>query len=134
MHMRGAIEEAAIMKRTIISSVFVLLGLSASAMGCSRAAAVCEIICTCEHCSDQDEIEACNQLGTTEDVADAYDCSDAWEKYTICVEERGTCDETDSRFSVENDAGENRCQDEADELDECVRDASAHNGSGGSLN
>jgi hypothetical protein len=132
-HIRGASEEATTMNRAIISSVFVLLGLSASAMGCSRAAAVCDLICTCEHCNDQHKIEACNQLEITQDYVNAYDCGDAWEKYMICFEERGTCDETESRFSVENEAGDSRCQNEADALNECISEASAHNGTGGPI-
>jgi hypothetical protein len=122
------------MKRTILSIFLVGLGLSASVMGCSRAAAVCEVICECEHCNDQAKIEACNQLGTAEDVAAAYACSDQWDAYTTCVEERGTCDATESRFSTRNDMGEDRCQDEVDDLDDCIDKASAHDGTSGNFN
>lgn len=93
------------MKRTILASAIVLLGFSFSTMGCSRAAAICEITCECEHCNDQAQLEVCNQLGTAEDLASAYDCSDKWEAYTVCVEERGTCDAKESRFSIANDMG-----------------------------
>lgn len=118
------------MKRSILASLFVLLGLSASTTGCSRAAVICDIICTCEHCNDQEEIESCNQLEVAEDVADAYECGAKWDAYTVCVEERGTCDETEASFDIFNDAGENRCKDESDALDECIASASAHRGSG----
>jgi len=122
------------MKRSILASAFVLLGFSFSITGCSRASVVCDLICECEHCNDQAKVEACNQLGTAEDVADAYDCSDKWEAYTVCVEERGTCDNKEARFSTRNDAGEDRCQDESDALSDCIDKASAHNGTSGSFN
>lgn len=122
------------MKRTILAGAFVLVGFSFSTIGCSRAAAICEITCECEHCNDQAQVEVCNQLGTAEDIASAYDCSDKWDTYTVCVEERGTCDAKESRFSIANDMGESRCQDESDALNECVRAASAHDGTVGGFN
>ncbi|MBK9264359.1 MAG: hypothetical protein IPM54_31740 [Polyangiaceae bacterium] len=122
------------MKRSIIARSILLLGLSASITGCTQAAKVCDLICTCEHCNDQDKVEYCNDLETAYDVADAYACGDAWNAYMVCFEERGTCDETEARFSVRNDAGENRCQKEEDAYLDCVTDASAHDGSDGNFN
>ncbi len=122
------------MNRTILASALVLFGFSFLTMGCSRATVICELICECEHCNDQEMIESCNQLGTVEDVADAYDCSDKWEAYTVCVQERGTCDVKDSRFSTQNDAGENKCQTESDAIDSCIEKASAHEGLSGGFN
>lgn len=122
------------MKRTILISALVGLSLAAPIMGCSRASAVCEVICECEHCNDQAKVEACNQLETAEDVASAYDCSEQWDAYGTCVEERGVCDATEARFSTRNDMGEDRCQDEADDLDSCIDKASAHEGTSGNFN
>lgn len=122
------------MKRMMLACALVWVGFSSAMMGCSRAAVVCELVCECEHCNDQDKIEACNRLGTTEDVASTYGCDDAWEAYTVCVEERGTCDADTSRFSTENDMGENRCQNEADDLDTCIEKASAHEGTDTRIN
>jgi hypothetical protein len=122
------------MMRNIIASTFALLGFSLAIGGCTRAMVVCELICACEHCNDQAKIEACNQLGTAEDVAAAYGCSDKWDAYTVCVEARGTCDEKESRFSTRDDAGDDRCQDEVDALDECINKASEHDGTSGNFN
>jgi hypothetical protein len=116
------------MKPAILATALALFGLSFATMGCSRAAVICEITCECEHCSDQAKIEACNELATAEDVANAYDCGDKWDDYTVCVEDRGTCDEKESRFSFMNDMGENRCQNERDALNDCIDNASGHDG------
>lgn len=122
------------MKRSILATAFVLLGAASWAMGCSRAAAVCEVICDCEHCNDQAKIEACNQLGTAEDIAAAYDCSDQWNAYTVCFEERGVCDAKESRFSTRDDMGNDKCQDEQDDLQNCIDSASAHDGTNSNFN
>lgn len=122
------------MKRNILITALVGLALAAPVMGCTRASAVCEVICECEHCNDQAKIEACNQLETAEDVASAYDCSEKWDAYGACVEERGVCDATESRFSTRNDMDEDRCQNEADALDLCIEKASAHDGTSGNFN
>lgn len=122
------------MKRTILAGMLIFFGIPLAISGCTRAAIICEIICNCEHCNDQAKIEACNQLGTAEEVATAYACNDRWEAYTVCVEQRGTCDEKNSRFTTRNDADEDRCQDEIDALDDCINKASAHDGTSGSVN
>jgi hypothetical protein len=122
------------MKPSIFASAVVLLGLSFGTMGCSRAAAICDLVCECEHCNDQNKVESCNQLGTAEEVADVYDCSDKWDAYMDCYEQRGTCDAKESRFSTRNDAGDNLCQDEADALDSCIDAGSAHDGTSGAFN
>ena len=118
------------MHRSILAS---LLGMVCAAMvlpGCepSRAEVICEITCACQHCNDQAKVDFCNKLETTQEVATAYGCSNAWEAYTLCVEERGTCDEVKSQFTVRNEINENRCQDTVVALDSCMGDASAHEG------
>jgi hypothetical protein len=114
-------------RKTLVNAVFLLA--MASAAGCSRAQVVCDLICECEHCSDEDEIKTCAALSTREDVADAYDCGDAWSTYTLCVEEQGTCDEKDARYStVDDNANEDRCRDEQDAVSACIDAASDHGG------
>ncbi len=122
------------MKSTILASALVLFGFSFATMGCSRATVICELACECEHCNDQNEVESCNQLRTAEDVASAYDCSEQWDAYTVCVEERGTCDATEARFSTRDDAGDDRCETESVAVNDCISKASAHDGTSGSFN
>lgn len=78
-----------------------LVGLSGGALACSHAQAVCELICECEHCNDQDEIIACDQFAGAQAVADAYECSDEYDAYLTCIEEKGDCDETEANFSTQ---------------------------------
>ncbi|TKC95875.1 hypothetical protein [Polyangium fumosum] len=115
------------MIRTILVNAALLLGLASASVGCSRAQVICDIICECEHCSDESEIQTCEQLATQENVADAYDCGDAWVTYTTCVEEQGTCNETDARYTTEKDNND-VCNDERDALNSCIDAASAHGG------
>ncbi|MRG90383.1 hypothetical protein [Polyangium spumosum] len=115
------------MIRTILLNTFLFLGL-AGAVGCSRAQVVCGVICECEHCSDETEIRTCNDLATQEDVADAYGCGDAWTTYTVCVEEQGTCDAREARFSTEDENNNDRCGDERGALFSCIDAASARDG------
>lgn len=122
------------MKRSIFAGALVLFGLSVTAMSCSSATSMCNLICDCEHCNDQEKVEACNQFETGQDVASAYDCSDQWEAYATCVEERGTCDEKEARFSTRNDMGDDKCQNESDDLNDCIDAASAHDGNAGNFN
>jgi hypothetical protein len=116
------------MKRSILANALIWLGFSFSVFGCTRASVVCDLICECEHCNDQAKTEACNNLATAETVADAYDCTAKWDAYTVCIEERGKCDDTESRFSTRDDNGEDRCKDEVDAYNECIDNASAHDG------
>ncbi|MDI1447508.1 hypothetical protein [Polyangium sp. 6x1] len=115
------------MIRTILVNAALLLGLAVASSGCSRAQVVCDLVCECQHCSDEDEVKTCEQYATRETVADAYDCGDAWTTYTVCVEERGTCDEKEANFSTVKDNND-ACQDEEDALNSCIDAASAHDG------
>jgi len=116
------------MKRTIVVSALVLFGFSFATMGCSRATVICELVCECEHCNDQDKIEQCNSVNAAEDVASAYDCGEQWDAYTVCFEERGTCEVKESRFSTDDAMGDNKCQTEFQAIYDCVSKASAHDG------
>ncbi|MDI1483299.1 hypothetical protein [Polyangium sp. y55x31] len=115
------------MHRRFLWNTLVLLSLAGVSVGCSRAQVVCDLICECQHCSDQDEIMICARYSTLEDEADAYGCSDAWTAYTICIEEKGTCDETTLEFSIRDNGG-NRCSKEGRGLLDCIDAASAHGG------
>ncbi len=117
------------MVRSILVNAFLLLGLAGVSVGCSRAQVVCDLVCECEHCSDEDEILTCQQYATTEDVADAYDCGDAWTTLSVCLEEQGRCDEKEARFSTQNeDTNEDRCDGERDALNACIEAASGRDG------
>ncbi|MDI1483301.1 hypothetical protein [Polyangium sp. y55x31] len=115
------------MIRTILVNAALLLGLAAASSGCSRAQVVCDLICECEHCSDENEVQTCGQFATQEDVADAYDCGDAWTTYTLCIEEQGTCDEKKAQFSTVKDNND-LCDADRDALQSCIDAASAHGG------
>lgn len=114
------------MKRFFIASSLTSIVLLMSVSGCTRASALCAIICECEHCSDQTKSTTCDDLAIAEDVAASYDCTAKFELLADCVEQRGTCEEKDAEFSLTTDTGENRCQDEKDALQECMDNASAH--------
>lgn len=114
------------MKRFFSAAALISTALLTSAPGCTRAAALCEIICECEHCSDQAKATTCGDLAIAEDVAASYDCTAKYELLANCVEQRGTCDEKEAQFSLTTDTGENRCQDEKDALQECMDSASGH--------
>jgi len=89
------------MHGTTIKTAILLIGLAAAAPGCgSRAAAVCEVICACEHCNDYDEDVSCRLLEAQEDVAGAYECGDAFDAWATCVEEKGRCDAKDADFTT----------------------------------
>jgi hypothetical protein len=118
------------MYRNIIINAFLLAGFASLSVGCSRAQVVCDLVCECEHCNDQEEIVTCDQLEVQESVADAYACGDAWEALTVCQEEKGTCDVDEARFETQNDNGEDRCAQERGTLSDCIDDASAHGGNG----
>ena len=91
------------MDRSIFTKAILLVGLAGGVVACSHAQAVCELICECEHCNDQDEVLACDQYATSQDVADAYDCGDSYDTYLSCVEDKGKCDDTSADYSTRSD-------------------------------
>jgi len=118
------------MGRNIITSAFLLLGLAGASAGCSRAQVLCDLECSCEHCNDQDEVLKCDSYETQSDVSSAYDCGDAFDELSVCIEEKGQCDATEARFSTQDDQGMDRCDTQRTNLAECINKASAHNGNG----
>ncbi|MRG90385.1 hypothetical protein [Polyangium spumosum] len=115
--------------RRLLVNTLLLLSLGAAALGCSsRAQVICELECACQHCSDHDEIRVCESHAAREEVADVYGCSDAWTAFTVCYEEKGTCDETSDLFSTREENNADRCGKEARGLLDCIEAASAHDG------
>src|SRR5690242_11769219 len=80
--------------------LFGLAGAAGVSGGCSRAATVCSLICDCEHCNDYEEDEACTEYDTSQNIAEAYDCGDAWDAYLVCVEDKGRCKEEEADFTT----------------------------------
>lgn len=81
--------------------IIALLGALAALPGCgSRADAMCDVVCECEHCNDYDEDVSCILFNAQEDVAEAYECADEWEKYGTCFEEKGRCEEDEASFTL----------------------------------
>lgn len=115
--------------RRLLVNTLLLLSLGAAALGCSsRAQVICELECACQHCSDHDEIRICEYYAAREEVADVYGCSDAWSAYTVCLEEKGTCDEAYGVFSTREENNADRCGNEVRGLLDCVDAASGHKG------
>lgn len=96
------------MIRRIIFNAAILVGMSAPVMGCSSAESVCSLMCECEHCNDYSEMATCSQLTTVESIAEAYECSEQWEAYMSCIEDKGTCDEEEANFRT---TGDGSCSD-----------------------
>ncbi|MDI1436741.1 hypothetical protein [Polyangium sorediatum] len=117
------------MHRNLLGKTLLLLFLVGASADCSsRAQVLCELVCDCRHCSDHGEITMCAEYSRQEDMADAYGCSDAWLAFTICVEEKGTCDETMAEFSAIENGIKDRCAAERLGLHNCILAASAHGG------
>lgn len=88
------------MRATSILKALLLIGPLASA-GCgSQASQLCDLACECEHCNDYEEDLNCVQLQAQQDIAEAYECSEEWEAWASCVEEKAECDEDEARFST----------------------------------
>ena len=75
-----------------LSTLGALLALSIASVGChSTYYSYCESRQQCEGGNDKD-IDACVQSAQgEEDVASAYDCSDAFDKYVDCFKAKGSC-------------------------------------------
>ena len=101
-----------------------LLLLGAGTLGCgNRYADYCEADAQCRGGNDAD-IDACvAQVTAAEDIAAAYECSDAFDKLADCSERTGTCD--DQSYSTS-------CDDENEALGRCIEAASARDSGGGS--
>jgi len=87
--------------RRLSALLFILFPAMLTPSCTTPAGSVCDAICECEHCSDQDEDLTCAQWETYEEMAIVYECETAWENFAACYEEKGACDETAARFSTE---------------------------------
>lgn len=96
----------------------VLLGaLAAPAMvGCSAFGDLCQQQADCEGGNDAD-VDACiAETNGQAEVAAAYDCSDAFDKLSDCIEASGRC--SDGKFETD-------CGSESAALGACIDAASA---------
>jgi len=86
-------------KLTLVVGSAVVLGLGGSGCG-TQAATLCSLKCDCEHCNDYAADALCVQADYDANRADAYGCSKEWESWATCVEDKGTCDEKEARFTT----------------------------------
>jgi hypothetical protein len=135
------------MIRYLLTGSALFFGLATAMSGCSSARKTCEIMCECEHCSDPREDITCAEYEAQEAAAEAYECSEQWEALMTCIQEKGTCDEKEANFSTRGNGncvmsmcedsgnpcssngdckgeGADLCDDEEQDLGECVDAAS----------
>jgi hypothetical protein len=95
-----------------------VLGLSAlGAMGCSRYGAYCADAGDCANGNDED-IEACEiALEHDEEEADIWGCTEDWDDYFLCLEERSHCY---SSGNHEFYGPEGECNSDAERLHDCI--------------
>lgn len=89
---------------TLLNKLTVALGLILLT-GCGSAYGDrCDAAVQCSGGNDKD-VDACvATLNGSEQVAAAYDCSDAYFKYADCVDRTGTCDNKHYRTTCEGEA------------------------------
>jgi len=119
------IEVAFMNIRYVLAGVVLFGGLATTSSGCSSAQSTCDLVCDCEHCGDPKEDVTCLEYEAQEAEADAYECSDAWEKYMTCVQEKGTCNEKEANFSTRSNG---TCSDTDNLGFNCATDADCQNG------
>lgn len=102
---------------------FMATGLALGAMlalfgtGChSTYYSFCESQQQCSGGNDKD-IDACVQSAQgQEEIAEAYDCEDAWDKYVDCIKDKASC----KNGSYDTSS----CKTESDALSSCKKAAS----------
>lgn len=96
-------------------ALVVTIALAAVGIGCDSYADICEQEIQCIGGNDAD-IDACIAgIEGEEEVAAAYDCTDAWDKYVDCIAEKIDCDDGNL------DLG---CSDEGESYSDCKSAAS----------
>ena len=85
--------------------------------GCTVSTQLCDLFCECEHCNDRQEDDCQIVVQESLDRGAAYQCETEVDAYWDCALQKNDCD--DNVFSV--DEG---CNDERDDLYECVDDNS----------
>ncbi|HHH10774.1 MAG TPA: hypothetical protein ENK23_01685, partial [Sorangium sp.] len=86
------------MRRLIAISLF--LSPLVLAPGCDTAADICSLVCECEHCADMVEFYRCQQIDSSRQIADVYDCTSEWDAYADCYQQKGRCDERAANFTT----------------------------------
>src|SRR5262245_17071641 len=77
------------------------LALGGAVLSCaSQASTICSVECDCEHCSDIEEEVVCRARERDAEVADGYGCLHKWEVWAACYKDKGTCHETEARYST----------------------------------
>lgn len=81
--------------------VFLAALLWGAAPSCSSLpTTICDRLCECEHCGDVRHDSVCLQQELVRDIADSYGCHALWETWAQCVDDNGTCNESEARFST----------------------------------
>src|SRR5689334_142122 len=88
------------MNRYLGVASFLVVGLLGLTQGCSSAQTTCDIVCDCQHCGDFAEDTTCFLYKVQEASADSYGCLGKWDEYMSCVQEKGTCNEKEARFTT----------------------------------
>jgi hypothetical protein len=91
-----------------------MIGIILGAAGCGGGYSdYCTDAIDCSEGNDSD-IDACEvTFEANEDIASIYDCSEEWDEYYTCLEERSECN--GDQFGPEGDD----CADEYDDLRDC---------------
>ena len=77
----------------------VLFTMTWVSMGCgSPAARICEEKAACEGYSESEQEQCEVQLDVQGDQAGAMDCSNEWDAFLDCGEQKGTCEESEWSF------------------------------------
>jgi hypothetical protein len=98
------------------------------AAACNPYSDYCEQAVDCLDGNDLD-IDACEaSLGGYSDTASAYECSDDFDAYFECLNDRSSCKSTNGTDYWTDDGD---CNDESDDLAHCMSDASDSNVFGG---
>ena len=104
------------MKNGLSFLLVLTLGIFASACK-GTSGELCDIICDCEGCNDNEYDECIIDADAGEDTASAYDCSAEYDDYAACALEDNDC--VDDNFVVDAD-----CAGEAEDYLECLDDGS----------
>jgi len=104
--------------RTIFT-LLACLALAPLASGCHGTASdYCDLACDCEGCSDNQYDECIIKYESGMDTADAYGCSDDWDRAHSCVLTNHDC--IADKFTPELS-----CLDELADVSACIKDNSA---------
>ncbi len=115
----------------------------------STVSSLCSRACDCEHCNDYTRKLSCDELQGQEDVAHDYGCDGAFANWLACIDDNGTCNEAQARFTTRKpghcasgacdgipigcssdddcpETGDDPCKGQQKALSDCQKGASAH--------